>query len=138
MAKEHQYKCLQVEHEELKQYVFQLESKLFSKTDAYRLIEQKCHKKCLNPDERKQLYTDIHYVFTRLIETIRKACPSLTEEDVMFCCLVKLGLDNSIVCRCMGSISKQTVNQRKYRIKKKMKEAKCDFLFDMIFVRKII
>ena len=33
----------------------------------------------------------------------------------------------------MGCISKQTINQRKYRIKKKMKKAKCDFLFDMIF-----
>ena len=125
--------CLQEENEELKRHVFQLECKLFMKMDSYRLIEQKCHKKCLNPDEKQQLNTDIHWVFKRLVQTIRQACSSLTDDDVLFCCLAKSGFANTVVCRCMGSVSKQTVNQRKYRIKKKMKEAKCDALFDMIF-----
>jgi len=35
----------------------------------------------------------------------------------------------------MGCVSKQTINQRKYRIKKKMHEAGCDFLFELIFSR---
>jgi len=113
--------------------VFQLECKLFMKMDSYRLIEQKCSKKCLDPNERQLLNSEIRYVFTRLIKTITEACPDLTEEDVIFCCLAKSDLDNSVICRCMGSISKKTVNQRKYRIKKKMKKAKCDFLFDIIF-----
>ncbi|MDR0230816.1 MAG: hypothetical protein LBI82_01705 [Dysgonamonadaceae bacterium] len=123
-----------MEYNELILDVFNLECKLFMKMDSFRLIEQKCNKKCFDPNERMQLNTDIHYVFTRLIKTIKQACPSLTGEEVVFCCLAKLGLDNSIICRCMGSVSKQTVNQRKYRIKKKMEETKCDFLFDMIFV----
>ena len=134
--KENEYKYLQGEYNKLIHDVFQLECKLFMKMDSYRLIEQKCNKKCLNLDERQQLKTDVYYVFTRLIKTIKQACPSLTDEDVTFCCLAKSGLDNLIVCRCMGSVSKQTVNQRKYRIKKKMKEVKCDFLFDIIFVIK--
>jgi len=113
--------------------VFQLECKLFTRMDSYRLIEQKCNKKCLNPNERQLLYTDIHYVFTRLIKSIKQACRDLTDEDVIFCCLAKSGLTSSTICHCMGSISKQTANQRKYRIRKKMREVECDFLFDMIF-----
>jgi len=113
--------------------VFQLECKLFKKMDSYRLIEQKCNKKCLNPNEKQLLNTDIHYVFTYLIKVIKQACRNLTDEDVLFCCLIKLGLTSSVICHCMGSISKQTANQRKYRIRKKMKEAECEILFDMIF-----
>ncbi len=122
-----------MEYNELIHDFFQLECKLFMKMDSYRLIEQKCNKKCLNSDERQRLNLDIHYVFTRLIKTIKETCPNLTGEDVIFCCLVKLGLETLVIGRCMGSVSKQTINQRKYRIKKKMKETKCDFLFDMIF-----
>ena len=101
--------------------------------DSFYLIEQKCNTKCLTPNERQLLNMDIHYVFVWLIETEQRACPSLTDEDVLFCCLTKLGLDNSIICRCMGSANKQAANQRKYRVKKKMKAAQCDFLFDIIF-----
>lgn len=122
-----------MDYEELMNDVFELESKLFMKTDSYRLIEQKCHKKCLNLDERKQICIDIHYVFTRLIRMIKNSCPSLTDEDVTFCCLKRLGLENHIAGRCIGGISRQSANQRKYRIKKKMKEARCEHLFDMIF-----
>ena len=122
-----------MEYNELILDVFNLECKLFMKMDSYRLIEQKCSKKCLNPNERLQLNTDIHYVFKRLITTVKEACPSLTDEDIIFCCLAKSGLENAVVCRCIGSVSKQTTNQRKYRIKKKIIEAKCEFLLDMIF-----
>ena len=122
-----------MELNELINDVFQLECKLFTKMDSYHLIEQKGIKKCFNPDERRQLQTDIYYVFTRLIQTIKQSCRNLTDEDVVFCCLAKSGLDSMVICHCMGCVSMQSINQRKYRIKKKMKEAKCDFLFDMIF-----
>ena len=113
--------------------VFNLECKLFFRMDSYRLIEQKCVEKCLNPDEKELLRSNVHYVFERLIKTIKEACPELTEEDILFCCLAKSGLDSLMMGRCVGSVSRQSVNQRKYRIKKKMQEAECDFLFDMIF-----
>lgn len=119
---------------ELMRDVFELERKLFMKTDSFRLVELKCNKKCLNPDERKQLYCDIHYVFTKFIKTLEKFCPTLTEEDIMFCCLKKIGLENMIAGHCIGGISRQCINQRRYRIKKKMNEANCDYLFDMIFL----
>ena len=113
--------------------VFELECKLFMKMDSYNLIEKKCNKKCLNQDEKQQLNMDVQYAFAKLIKTIKETCPRLTNEDVIFCCLTKSGLDTMIICHCMGSFSLQTANQRKYRIKKKMKESKCGFLFDLIF-----
>jgi len=113
--------------------IFNLECKLFIKMDSYRLVKQKCYQKCLDSNERQFLNLEIHYVFTRLIKTISDSCPELTEEDIVFCCLSKSGLDGSIICRCMGSISKKTINQRKYRIKQKMKRAGCEELFEFIF-----
>jgi len=64
---------------------------------------------------------------------ITDACPALTDEDVVFCCLIKTGLDKMVVSRCIGSPGRQAVNQRKYRIKKKMRETKCENLFEVIF-----
>jgi hypothetical protein len=122
-----------MEWNELINDVFNLECKLFMKMDSFRLIEQKCEKKCLDSNERQLLTADISYVYTRLIKTIKEVCPSLTDEDITFCCLEKAGLNSTVVSHCMGNINKQPVNQRKYRIKRKMEEAKCDFLFDMIF-----
>jgi hypothetical protein len=120
--------------EELIPDLLDMECKFFTKTDSYRLIEQKCSNKCLRPNEQQQLYKDVRYAFTRLITTMKGACPNLTDEDILFCCLVKSGLDNWVICHCMGDVGKQPINQRKYRIKKKMNEAKCNFLFDMIFL----
>jgi len=125
------------EYNELLNDIFELERKFFIKTDIYRLIEQKCTKKYLNPNERQLLNAEIHHSFEKLIKTMTAACPRLTNEDVIFCCLTKSGLDNSIICRSMGIISRYTMNQRKYRIKKKMKEANCDHLFEIIFTRNL-
>ena len=107
--------------------VFNTECKLFMKTNSYQLIEQKCENKCLSPNEIQQLNLDIKNSFTLLIKTITKTCPNLTDEDIIFCCLVKSGLNNTLVSRSMGDVNKQPINQRKYRIKKKMKEAPMRF-----------
>ena len=53
-------------NKELINDVFELEHKLFLQMDSYHLLEQKCNKKCLNIDEKEQLFLDIHHVFTRL------------------------------------------------------------------------
>jgi len=115
--------------------VAHLERFVFTLTDSYRLIEQKCkvNGKWLNLEEREQLSIEIQDVFRRLIRTIKKSCPALTNDDILFCCLKRAGLDNLVAGRCIGSGSLQAINQRKYRIKKKMNESKCDYLFELIF-----
>ena len=122
-----------MEYDELINYTFQLESKLFKKTDSYLLLEKKCSTKCFSPAEKQQLEKDVHYVFTRLVKTITQACPDLTCEDIIYCCLMKLGLQSDDIARCMGSFSKQAINQRKYRVRKKIKETKCSFLHNILF-----
>ena len=126
-------KSLQEENEDLKRHIFQLESKLFTKTDTYRLVQQKSGKKSFTPDEIRQLKADINYVFDWLIKALKQSCSSLTEEDILFCCLATLGLETRNLGHCMGTASRQAVNQRRYRVKKKMKEANCEYLLDAIF-----
>ena len=122
-----------MECKELLNDVFELERKLFQLMGSYHLIEKKCNTKCLNPDEIKKLNVDIHYVFVRLIRIMKSACSDLTEDDILFCCLKKSGLSNMVAGQSMGIASRQAINQRKYRIKKKMKAANCDYLFELIF-----
>ena len=123
-------------YNELLHYVFQAECKLFMKMDSWRVIKQKCSIKCFNPIEREQLEEDIHHVFELLIKMMKQSCANLTKEDIVFCCLVKLGLDNAVISRCLGSPDKRAANQRKYRIKIKMQEAQCQQLFEIIFDNK--
>ncbi|MDR1197474.1 MAG: hypothetical protein LBK94_00470 [Prevotellaceae bacterium] len=126
-----------MENKELLIEIFRLECQLFMKIDSYRFIERKRNKQCLNPDERQQLNNDIHQVFKGLIKIIKDACPKLTQEDVVFCCLVKSGLVNLVTAGyCMGIVNRYAINQRKYRIKMKMKEAEREDLFELIFDKK--
>jgi succinylglutamate desuccinylase len=124
---------LRKENDELLRHIFRLGFQLFMQTESYRKMEQKRNKKCFNSEERQQLHTDIHNTFTKLIQIILENCPKATKEDIIFCCLSKLGLDSAVICCCMGNVNKQTANQRKYRIHMKMKEVKCEDLFDSIF-----
>ena len=113
--------------------VLRLECQLFMKTDSYRLIGKNPEGKCLSPDERNGVHAEIHAVFKRLMNTLQNVCSGLTKEDIIFCCLVKLGLNNSTIGCCMGSMDRHAINQRKYRIKKKMKTTHCEDLFDLIY-----
>jgi len=124
---------LREENNELLKYVFQLEGKLFLKMDSYRLVEEKSKVKCLSNIERKQLCNDINCVFYQLIKILKTACILLTEEDLMFCCFSIMKIHGKILRHCMGTTSKYASNQRRYRIKKKMKLTSCSNLYEIIF-----
>ena len=128
-----EFESLRQENEDLKQHIFQLESKLFMKMDCFTLVEKKSKTKCLSPSESQQLFSDINNTYDLTIKILKQSCLSITEEDIIFCCLSKLNLDNTSLSHCMGSSSRPAINQRRYRIKKKMSEAKCEYLLDMIF-----
>ena len=120
--------------EELTKHIFQLESKLFKTTDSYKLIEQYSSGRIFNLKEYRRLHCDVFSAYLKLTRTIWDACPHFTPDDVIFCCLIKLGLSNSEICCCIGCLNKQTINQRKYRVKKKMLEEERNDLFDLIFL----
>ncbi|MDR0835930.1 MAG: hypothetical protein LBN11_05050 [Tannerella sp.] len=110
-----------------------MEIKMFMKTVSYRLIEQNVDDKYFTLHEQKQLYADVFSAFTRLIATTWASCPYLTGDDMVFCCLSKIGLETSVICCCMGIVNRMSAKQRKHRIKNKMNEEKCNDLFDSIF-----
>ena len=114
-------------------HIFQLESQLFKNTVSYQLIEQNSSGRCFNLNEYRQLHSDVFRVYQKLISMIWNACTQLTHEDIVFCCLTKLGLSDSEICCCIGCVNKQTINQRKYRIKKKMLEVEREDVFNLIF-----
>jgi hypothetical protein len=87
----------------------------------------------LRETNKKVPYHEINFTFTEFIHIIQDACPALTGEEIVFCCLSKLGLPASVVASCMGNVDLHAVNQRRYRIKKKMTEAKREELFVSIF-----
>ena len=122
-----------MEYNEWLEDVIRLECLLFVKTDIYLLVERKKRSKCLTFSERKQLCVDVFEIFQRLIGVLQTSCPKLTKEDILFCCLFKVGQDCSFINCCMGSISRPAFNQRRYRIRKKMTQAKSEILFELIF-----
>jgi hypothetical protein len=113
-----------------------MERKLFEKTESYqrikRMIEQKeTNRKCFSPEEQRLLHQDIHHVFTWFIHTLQTACPPLTPDNILYCCLEKLRLPRSIIGLCMGAVDSIAGKARRYRIKKKM--GQCKKLFEAIF-----
>jgi hypothetical protein len=54
-------------YDELLAHVFQLECKLFAKTESYCLIQRKGENNNLTHDKRSQIKEDIYCVFVRLI-----------------------------------------------------------------------
>jgi len=47
--------------------------------------------------------------------------PSLTEEDIQYCCLIKLRLSTSVIST-LTAVSPSSVTKRKQRIKEKMNQ----------------
>ncbi len=127
-----------MEYNEWLKDVVRLECLLFTTISSYQLIEEKKDIKYLTLNEREQLYTDVFFIFQRLVKILQKSCPTLTKEDIVFCCLFKVGVDRSFINCCMGTVSYQAFNQRKYRIRKKMKQTENEDLFRFIFSNKTL
>lgn len=61
----------------------------------------------------------INQLFDGFSYRLRTDFPALSEEDVRYCCLIKLRLSNSVIATLTG-ISPSSVTKRKQRIKEKM------------------
>ncbi|NDV82450.1 lipopolysaccharide assembly protein LapB [Bacteroides sp. 51] len=113
---------------ELRNKVEILRSKLIIDKPLYKKITKLAQQtesndaKVLNPSEREELKNIIKFVYADLIEDLQSSCPSLTEEDILFCCLAKLNLSMFAISICTGYSQTSPSRQRKFRIKKKMVE----------------
>lgn len=106
----------------------ELQKKLFFKTSIYKRIivlgkqniSRKKDMKVLTCKERQNLDFLIKDIFGVFIHKLKAKCPSLTEEDLLFCCLSKLDFSIQLISLCFGITDTNSIRQRKYRIKKKL------------------
>ncbi|WP_163175527.1 MULTISPECIES: tetratricopeptide repeat protein [Bacteroidales] len=84
--------------------------------------------------DRIELFGIIKNVYSDLFENLKTNCPSLTEEDLIFCCLSKMNFNLPLICACTGYPRTASARQRRYRIKKKMIEHSAnENLYNFIF-----
>ena len=69
-------------------------------------------------EELKSVLFDIHRDY---ISELKEKYLRLTEDDLLYLCLLQAGLDSLTIALCLGFTNTQPVNQRKYRLKEKMK-----------------
>lgn len=77
---------------------------------------EKHNKIRLNESDWAELISGVSEVYPNFIDKLREKAPSLTEEDIRFCCLLKISVDmqdlSDIYC-----VSKSAITKRKYRLK---------------------
>lgn len=85
-------------------------------------------------EEFKELQEITEHLFAGFTQELATACPPLTKEDILYCCLVKLGLPALTIAYCFTSFDTNPLKQRKKRIKEKiMEQTDNKELFESIF-----
>jgi hypothetical protein len=140
IRKELNLKRLLKEKEKLFRERLHPEFETFRITSSYQKISQlneqeEKQRKCFNPEERQRLKDDIKISFSKFSEELQIACPRLSPDEIVFCCLAKSGISFPVIGLCFGNIDLHAVKQRKYRIRKKMLQVQCEKLFDSIFIQ---
>lgn len=104
-----------------------------SNAEAFKKeVEQILHTSFLKDEDWDEIKSEIDFVYPDFIEKLAERIPKLTEEEIRFCCLLKVGLD-TIELSTLLSINPTSVDKRRHRINKKIKEVCpdlnwCEFL----------
>ena len=56
------------------------------------------------------------------VSSLQAKCSGLTEDDLFFLCMEQTGLSSLTVALCLGFSDTQAINQRRFRIKRKLSE----------------
>lgn len=116
--------------ERLKQEKHELRNWLFSQTDIYKKIKtlsnqevsDKKDMKVLTNTEMKKLQKTIFEIYTDYISALQGKYPKLTEEDILYLCLNEAKFKPQTIAICFGFNNTHPINQRKLRIKERMKD----------------
>lgn len=73
----------------------------------------------LQEEEWKIIMENTDACFNGFTSRIKSECPQLTEEDVQFCCLIKMELSISLLSE-IYHIAKTSISRKKVRLKEKM------------------
>lgn len=76
--------------------------------------------KLLSQTDRAELEKIVGMLYANFMKELRKVCPSLTDNDLYFCCLVNMGFSLQAISICTGFMDTTAARQRKSRIKKKL------------------
>jgi tetratricopeptide (TPR) repeat protein len=116
------------ELEKLQLKVDNSQCEIFKMKPIYKLILQFSRNKTennmevLRAKDRQLLENEIKSAFSNFLQNLQSTCPSLTNEEMMYCCLTKLNLQTKVISACFGYTDTNPVRQKKGRIKKKMFE----------------
>lgn len=118
----------------LKQEKIELRNWLFAQSDIYKRImilsnqevTDKKELKVLTNTELKKLKKTIFEIYTDYISNLQNDYPKLTEEDILYLCLNEAKFKTQTIALCFGFNNTHPINQRKLRIKERMKNNKCE------------
>ncbi len=79
-------------------------------------IAKSIDKMTLTDEEIKHLIYIVNKYYDDFIVDLKNKYPSLTDEDIAICCLIKLGIKNRDICLLLG-ISDSSLRKRKQRIR---------------------
>jgi hypothetical protein len=141
LKKELKMKHLLEEKEKLFQNTLHSEYEIFRITSSYEKIKQiieqdEKERKCFNYNELLKLKKDISISFSSFSNELQIACPTLSPDEIIFCCLLKAKIPLIVIMYCLGNNDISPLKQRKYRIHQKMLQCRCEKLFDSIFTKK--
>lgn len=116
--------------ERLRQEKHELRNWLFTQSDIYKRIialskqkvSDKKAMKVLTNAELKKLQKIIFEIYADYISYLQKKYPKLTEEDILYLCLNGAKLQPLTIALCFGYNNTHPINQRKLRIKERMKD----------------
>lgn len=116
--------------ERLKQEKSELRNWLFTQSDIYKKIvilskqevSDKKEMKVLTNTELKKLQKIIFDIYKDYVSTLQEKYPKLTEEDILYLCLKEAKLKSQTIALCFGYNNTHPINQRKLRIKERMKD----------------
>lgn len=116
--------------ERLRQEKHELRNWLFTQSDIYKRIialskqkvSDKKAMKVLTNAELKKLQKIIFEIYADYISYLQKKYPKLTEEDILYLCLNEAKLQPLTIALCFGYNNTHPINQRKLRIKERMKD----------------
>ncbi|MCQ2374415.1 MAG: DUF1648 domain-containing protein [Salinivirgaceae bacterium] len=83
----------------------------------------------LSESKRLRIINDVRSTHSEVVDYLRKAAPSISDDDITYCLLCNVGLNNNSISACMAS-SEEALRKRKSRIRKKLPESLAMCLFD--------
>lgn len=102
---------------------------LLAQTDIYKkvlalskqTVSDKKQMKALTNSEQGLLKTTVFEIYRDYIESLKKEHSKLTEDDLLYLCLQETSLTPQSIAFCFGYTDTHTLNQKKYRLKERMK-----------------